>query len=165
MIFNFTAKATLNYEENDKRIWTTGKTYECKSNDMRTIIVMTDEGLWGSVGPDNLIDFEDVFVTDFKVDDKYVIPTKYLSPKAKDDIYRSVWKEHVIEDVMSRAEDIGMTITEEDAAEVANRYVYDGDYDCTLSYWANIDNLINDVKPDANRISALVGGDGHEVYA
>ena len=149
MIFNFTAKATLNYEENDKRIWTTGKTYECRSNDMRTIIVMTDEGLWGSVGPDNLIDFEDVFVTDFKVDDKFVIPTEFLSPKAKDDIYRAVWKEHIIEDVMSRAEDIGMTITEEDAA----------------GYWANIDNLIYEVIPDANRISALVGGDDHEVYA
>ena len=165
MIFNFSATSKLNYEENDIRIWTAGKTYECKSNDMRTIIVMTDEGLWGSVGPDNLLDFDEVFVTDFKVDDKYAIPTEFLSPKAKDEIYRSVWKEHVIEDVMSRAEDIEITITEEDAAEVARRYVYEGDYDCTLSYWENIDNMIYEVNPDANHISALVGGDGHEVYA
>ena len=31
------------------------------------------------------------------------------------------------------------------AESAAERYVYDGDYDCNLPYWSNIENLLNEL--------------------
>lgn len=74
----------------------------------------------------------------------------------KDDLYRYLWSEHVREDVESRLssdyEEMMLTAsgeTDEDRLKavienVVERYVYDGDYDCNLSYWENIDNLIEE---------------------
>lgn len=72
-----------------------------------------------------------------------------LSDTQKDDIYRMVWSDHVVEDVKARLienPDLEIDEDEEDALceEVANAFVYNGDYDCNLSYWDNIDNLIKE---------------------
>ena len=65
------------------------------------------------------------------------------SPSVQDCLYRSVWFDRVCEDIVSRAEEIGYgDITEEEVQYAASRYVYDGKYDCNLSYWDNIDNVI-----------------------
>lgn len=79
-----------------------------------------------------------------------------LDSVEKDDIYRYLWAEHVREDaeshLMSNYEDV---VTDENgetdeyriniiADQVADRYVYDGYYDCNNAYWDNIDNLIED---------------------
>lgn len=78
-----------------------------------------------------------------------------MSEKQKDDIYRLVWKEHTKEDVKSRIEDLQImdennknfnTVVE----TVAARYVYNGDYDCNLTYWNNIDNLIDETFIELN---------------
>ena len=63
-------------------------------------------------------------------------------------IYRKVWKKHVIEDVNSYLDGIGITLTDEDVDKVAQMYVYEGDYDCNLSYWQNLENLIREVYND-----------------
>lgn len=65
-----------------------------------------------------------------------------LSPVQKDLIYRKLWYDHVLEDVDSTFENITDDIKE----EVARRYVYDGDYDCNLSYWNNLQVLVDDVS-------------------
>ena len=71
-----------------------------------------------------------------------------MSEKQRDDIYRLVWKEYVKKDTKLRIEDLQI-IDENDknfntvVETVAERYVYDGDYDCNLTYWENIDNLID----------------------
>lgn len=70
-----------------------------------------------------------------------------LSYSQRDDIYRMKLKEHVEEDVKSRLSehfDARLSADEEESliSEIANTWVYDGDYDCELSYWDNIDNLI-----------------------
>ena len=67
-----------------------------------------------------------------------------LSAIEKDKIYRMVWAEHVTDDILSHAEDIGVEISEEDAEILAESYVCDGEYDCNLSYWDNIENLMED---------------------
>lgn len=67
-----------------------------------------------------------------------------LSPKEKDVLYRKLWFEHVLEDVQSFAETEDLEITDEIAKQVADRYVYNGDYDCNLSYWDNINNLVKE---------------------
>lgn len=72
---------------------------------------------------------------------------KLLSPNVQNDIYRTEWKKHVIYDVQSRAEDVGVKLTEDIIDMIAERYTCEGDYDCNLSYWDNIDNLIHDYTP------------------
>lgn len=78
-----------------------------------------------------------------------------LTPSQRDDIYRMVWSDHVSEDVRGRLSenpDLELNEEEEDALieDIANAYVYNGDYDCDLSYWDNIDNLIKE-RLDENR--------------
>ena len=72
-----------------------------------------------------------------------------LSEIEKDKIYRMVWAERVTEDILSHAEDIGVEISKEDAEILAESYACDGEYDCNLSYWNNIENLMEDyIKPE-----------------
>lgn len=59
-------------------------------------------------------------------------------------IYRKVWKEHVIEDIEGRLEERDITLNEGTIDTIATRYVYEGDYDCNLCYWDNLDNLIDE---------------------
>jgi len=70
-----------------------------------------------------------------------------LSPSQRDDIYRMKHMEYVEEDVRSRIEENYDTKIDKDdidslVSDVANAYVYHCKYDCELSYWDNIDNLI-----------------------
>lgn len=68
-----------------------------------------------------------------------------MTDTQKDDIYRMVWSDHVKEDVRGVLDEREeLTEEEKDAIieDVANDYVYNGDYDCNLSYWDNINNLI-----------------------
>lgn len=69
-----------------------------------------------------------------------------LSTEDKDSLYRMLWMDHVIEDIKTRIteceDDIPDDILNSIAEKVATEYVYNGQYDCNLSYWDNIDNLI-----------------------
>lgn len=69
-----------------------------------------------------------------------------LTYSQRDSLYRLLWAEHVREDVMSHIEERGDDIPEKDKEDlietVANLYVYKSAYDCNLSYWENINNLI-----------------------
>ena len=78
-----------------------------------------------------------------------------MSEKQRDDIYRLVWKKYVKEDVKSRIEDLHVLDKNDEnfniiVETVATRYVYDGDYDCNLTYWENIDNLIDETFIELN---------------
>ncbi len=64
----------------------------------------------------------------------------------KDALYRALWKEHVKEDVEAivvQNENIPGEHLEEIIDNAAELYVYDGEYDCNLDYWANIDGVID----------------------
>lgn len=65
-----------------------------------------------------------------------------LSALEKDELYRALWLEYVKEDIRNYDESLDESMVE----VVASRYVYDGDYDCNLSYWDNIENLIKEEK-------------------
>ena len=78
-----------------------------------------------------------------------------MNPDDKDALYRLLWSDYVYDDVQQRLEDEYEHVTFENDDEreafienVVNRYVYDGDYDCNLTYWNNIDNIINDLLSD-----------------
>lgn len=69
-----------------------------------------------------------------------------LTESEKDQIYRALWITHVKEDIRSHGEDTDQALTEDDIDIIADRYVYQGDYDCNLSYWDNIQALIDEIK-------------------
>ncbi len=73
-----------------------------------------------------------------KIDDK-VVAYESLTDEVRDYIYRRVWKEHVKEDVKNMYEDM-----DDDRVErIAEMYVNEGEYDCNLSYWSNLENLVS----------------------
>lgn len=74
-----------------------------------------------------------------------------MTDTQKDDIYRMVWFDRVCEDVdgvlkQDTYHNIPTDTYEYDALvrDIANAYVYNGDYDDDLSHWRNIDRLIDE---------------------
>lgn len=70
-----------------------------------------------------------------------------LTYAEKDLLYRTLWVEHVKEDIEGvLVENYREEMTDEEisgtAEKLARQYCFDGDYDCNLCYWDNIDNLI-----------------------
>lgn len=63
----------------------------------------------------------------------------------RDKIYREVWKEHVIEDIREFLKDNDMELDEDGIDKAATMYTMYGEYDCNLSYWSNIENVIKSV--------------------
>lgn len=66
-----------------------------------------------------------------------------LSAFEKEKIYRMVWAEYVAEDILSHGKEIKAEISKKDAEILAQEYV-GGKYDCNISYWSNIEKLIED---------------------
>ena len=70
-----------------------------------------------------------------------------LNSTQKDELYRMLWSDYVYGDVMEVLKS-NNDVSEEDyddiANSVTNSYVYNGRYDCNLSYWDNINNLVNE---------------------
>lgn len=73
-----------------------------------------------------------------------------LSYEEKDAIYRAVWLNHVKNDIKAFIKDEDITLTEDQINYIGRLYVYDGEYDCNLSYWDNLSNLINEEKRSAS---------------
>lgn len=69
-----------------------------------------------------------------------------LAPADRDAAYRYLWAQHVREDVCSHAQTLDTELTADEIDYITERYVYDGDYDCNLDYWTNIENLIEEVS-------------------
>ena len=74
-----------------------------------------------------------------------------IPEQLKDAVYRLLWKEYVEEDCIAFCSDyfdIEKDFISEDAfyeacSVAAERYV-EGSYDCNLSYWDNIENLMRE---------------------
>lgn len=64
-----------------------------------------------------------------------------LTYDEKEAVYREVLTQYTKQDILIYGKDMG--ITEETAQRLAELWAYDGKYDANLSYWDNIDNLIN----------------------
>lgn len=63
----------------------------------------------------------------------------------RDKIYREVWKEHVMEDIREFLKDNDMELDEDGIDKAATLYAMHGQYDCNLSYWSNIENVIKSI--------------------
>ena len=69
---------------------------------------------------------------------------RLLPSREKDDLYRKIWAEHVMEDIKSFAANKGIGLSNEKVKETAEAYV-NGRYDCNLSYWENLQNVIDEI--------------------
>ncbi len=73
-----------------------------------------------------------------------------MDPQVRDAVYRLLWSEYVKEAIKSqineddRFDDIDDESIEALAERCSDRYCIEGDYDCNLEYWTNIQNLIDD---------------------
>lgn len=69
-----------------------------------------------------------------------------LEFKTSDDLYRILHMPYVKEDVKHMINELEIDTSAYDLEclidDCASRYVYDGDYDCNLSYWQNLENII-----------------------
>lgn len=63
-----------------------------------------------------------------------------LPSDIKDSFYRKIWADHVYEDIRG----MDMKVSKERAKKVSRDYV-DGRYDCNLSYWDNLNNLLEEI--------------------
>lgn len=84
----------------------------------------------------------------FGIQTDYSIKGVDLSEEALEDIYRRRQHKHVMEDVEAYIKSYPeeLKLNKADINIIAERYVYGGDHDCSLSYWDNIENLINNYK-------------------
>ena len=69
--------------------------------------------------------------------------------KEKDRFYRKIWAEHVLEDIQGYADTAGIQVSESEAKAAAKQYV-NGKYDCNISYWENIHNLLEKRDDDVS---------------
>lgn len=71
-----------------------------------------------------------------------------LKPYRKDELYRYLWVNHVREDVRTILEEYDVPYLSDDDFDAlidncANRFVYNGEYNCNTDYWSNLEALID----------------------
>lgn len=69
-----------------------------------------------------------------------------FSAAQKDSLYRYFWSQRVRTDVVEYCKSNDLVLTDQNIDLVVDRYVNMGDYDCNISYWDNIHNLVTDVS-------------------
>lgn len=134
---------------------------ECKSIPVGTHLILnkiypvvTDdfelyEVLTGT--PERVLMKTEDFYTHFSPEQKIKIPVQLLSDKCKDNIYRTIWAEHVAEDAESYLSDdnrfnsLDKKEQNEICQEIAHRYVFDGEYDCNQDYWTQLNMLADTI--------------------
>ncbi len=85
-----------------------------------------------------------------KINDTLKRITDSLNSVEKDDLYRYLRCDYVRQDIEDYCVNEDINIPEDKYDEIIDTavtlYVYDGKYDCNLSYWENISNLIDRAK-------------------
>lgn len=84
----------------------------------------------------------EIFKTDEESAESLAAIMSALPATITDKSYRTLWMPHVSEDVLS---EYGDEINDDkDAADlIAEWYCMDGDYDCNLNYWSQLEALVN----------------------
>ena len=93
------------------------------------------------------IEFQDWQGVDFiecDVTKRAEVVLEELDPVVATEIYILQRMQRVAADVLTRAEDCDITLTESEAKGISSKYVRMCRYDCNLSYWDNLDILIQE---------------------
>ena len=67
-----------------------------------------------------------------------VTELKNVDPTTFDTLYRLFWESYVREDFETLGD-----FSEDELDSYVYDYVYNGNYDCNLSYWNNLENIID----------------------
>lgn len=74
-----------------------------------------------------------------------------LTTEEKDAVYRRLWADHVRYDVEQYLHEMDEDFSGYGADDfknlidaVTDRYVYEGDYDCDMCYWSNLESIIKE---------------------
>ena len=70
------------------------------------------------------------------------IVTGNMDPGTADALYRAVWKDRLKQEIAAWIRNAGTSLTPEQLDYAAQRWVYDGKYDCGLSHWENIAEIV-----------------------
>lgn len=73
-----------------------------------------------------------------------------LPAEIKDSFYRKIWAEHVYEDIRR----MDKKVSKKRAEKVSGAYV-NGRYDCNLSYWDNLNNLLEEIPEEQAKQECL----------
>lgn len=73
---------------------------------------------------------------------------KSLDSAVRDSLYRFAWEIYVKDDFIDILKQMDIEITEDQLNTCVERYVYHGDYDCTLPYWSNLENIIKEITKE-----------------
>jgi hypothetical protein len=68
-----------------------------------------------------------------------------LDVNEKDELYRHLWRNYVVEDIKEYAEEYVEVLdvsTSQEMIEIATELFVSGGYDCNFSYWENIECVI-----------------------
>ena len=167
-------QCTASYMEDGTEYWTKDHVYNAVTYDFNDYTIETNIGFKAHVGSELSKKFDKYFKiveTHYSLMDDVISAImkneeakeilwqlitkekmrKLNSSDIKDMFYSLVWKEHVVEDVLSYADDNDIPVTQETAEKVADRYVYERDYDCNLSYWTNINNILSEVNSEVKK--------------
>lgn len=68
----------------------------------------------------------------------------HLDSIEKDIVYRTLWQAYIEQDIKELAKERDVKLSKDDVSFMASRFVWEGDYDCNLSYWDNLSNLMNE---------------------
>ena len=69
-----------------------------------------------------------------------------LRTSAQNAVHRYIQHLNVKVDIENYAREQGLNLTKQEIEKAADLYVYDCKYDCNLSYWDNISNVIDMAK-------------------
>lgn len=69
-----------------------------------------------------------------------------LTSNAQNAVHRYIEHQHVKVDIEDYAREQCVNLTKQVIEKAADLYVYDGEYDCNLSYWDNISNVIDKAR-------------------
>lgn len=69
-----------------------------------------------------------------------------LPSDIKDSFYRKIWAEHVYEDIRG----MDKKVSKKRAEKVSGAYA-NGRYDCNLSYWDNLNNLLEEIPEEQTK--------------
>ena len=78
-----------------------------------------------------------------KSQDLLVYLSSALTPDEVDAFYRRIWTSHVKEDIRAFSTGENIVLSEDDIKKAASAYT-DGKYDCNLSYWDNLREVIKE---------------------
>lgn len=101
-------------------------------------LTVTAEAFFNTLNAQERNDLADVVLSTLSPSE---ILTK-MDGQSKDSLYRMLWSEYLCNDVQKLCQSLGKPLNNDGINQIVYEYVYQGEYDCNLPYWDNLEYLI-----------------------